>query len=214
MEIHPLFILSLVAVFGMICLTILGLVVYAFFFTRRFFSSVSTTFAYRQEIDDSFQRFAQMHNLVFDKGSALAYPNMSGMYRNRPVTISLARPITPPSRRHTVAFTQVKTSLDVHLEVAERGRYYYQIGVPEFSLDSQSFDEKFQLRGKSPNWAKSFLTQAAQNVILESQMSLLQLRKGRLAVYVRGFETSPQALESLLNLACTLADHIDKGIAN
>jgi len=213
MEIHPLFILSLVAFFGIMCLTILGLVVFAFFFYTRFSKSLSSTFTKRQEIDDAFQGFAQMHNLVFDKGSAFAYPNVSGIYRNRPVTISLARPNTPPPESHTVAFTQGKAALDVHLEVAERGRYYQQLGVPEFIVDSTTFDNKFQLRGNSPIWAKTFLTQTAQNAILESGMSLLRLRNGRLAVYVHGFETRQQTLERLLNLTCTLAELIDKDIA-
>ena len=212
MEIQPLFLLSLVAFFGMMCFTILGLVVFAFFFYTRFFNSLSATFTKRQEIDDVFRGFAQMHNLVVEKGSVFAYPNMSGIYRNRPVTISLARPITPPPQSHTVAFTQVKAALDIYLEVAERGRYYHQLSVPEFILDSKSFDNKFQLRGNSPDWARIFLTQTAQNAILESGMSLLRLSKGRLAVYVRGFETRQQTLESLLNLACTLAEFIDEGV--
>ena len=212
MEIQPLFLLSLVAFFGIMCFTILGLVVFAFFFYTRFFNSLASTFTKRQEIDDVFRGFAQRHNLVVEKGSAFAYPNMSGIYRNRPVTISLARPITPPPQSHTVAFTQVKAAPDIRLEVAERGRYYSQVGVPEFILDSESFDNKFQLRGNSPRWAQIFLTQTAQNAILESGMSLLRLSKGRLAVYVRGFETHQQTLESLLNLACTLAESIDEGV--
>ena len=87
-----------------------------------------------------------------------------------------------------------------------------QLGVPEFILDNKSFDNKFQLRGNSPDWARILLTQTAQNAILESGMSLLRLSKGRLAVYVRGFETHQQTLESLLNLACTLAEFIDEGV--
>jgi len=124
----------------------------------------------------------------------------------------LARPNTPPPQSHTVAFTPVKAALDIHLEVAERDRYYHQLGVPEFILDSKSFDNKFQLRGNSPDWTRILLTQTAQNAILESGMSLLRLSKGRLAVYVRGFETDQQTLESLLNLACTLAEFIDEGV--
>lgn len=153
-----------------------------------------------------------MHNLVVEKGSTFAYPNMSGIYRNRPITISLARPITPPPQSHTVALTQVKAAQNIQLEVAERGRYYHQLGVPEFLLDSKPFDDKFQLRGNSPDWAQIFLTQTAQNVILESDLSLLRLSKGRLAVYIRGFKTHPQTLESLLNLTCTLAESIDEGV--
>ena len=212
MEIQPLFLLSLVAFFGIMCFTILGLVVFAFFFYTRFFNTLSATFTKRREIDDAFQAFAEMHNLVFDKGSVFAYPNLSGLYRNRPITISLARPITPPPDSHTVSFTQVKAALTIRLEVAERGRYYSQVGMPEFLLESQPFDDKFQLRGNSPDWAHIFLTQTAQHAILESGMSLLRLSKGRLAVYVRGFETVPQTLESLLNLTCTLAESIDEGV--
>src|SRR5512134_547578 len=149
MEIQPLFLLSLVAFFGIMCFTVLGLVVFAFFFYTRFFNFLSATFTKRREIDDAFQAFAEMHNLVFDKGSAFAYPNMSGLYHNRPITISIARPITPPPDSHTVAFTQVKAALHIRLEAAERGRYYSQVGAPEFLLESQSFDDKFQLRGNS-----------------------------------------------------------------
>jgi len=212
MQIPPLFLLLLVAFFGMLCLIILGLAVFAFFFFKRFFNSQSATFTKRQEIEEVFRGFAQMHNLVFDQGSAFAYPNLSGIYRNRPVTISLARPVAPPPQSHTVAFTPVKAALAINLEVAERDRYYHQSGVPEFTSGSQSFDDKFQLRGSSPDWTRILLTQTAQNTILESGMSLLRLSKGRLAVYVRGFETHPQALESLLNLACTLAEFIDQGV--
>ena len=212
METNPIFLLSLLAALGMICFIGLGIVVFAYFFFIRFFNSLSAIFTKRQELDDLFRGFAQSHNLVFDKGSAFAYPNMSGIYRSRSVKISLARPITPPPDGHTAAFTQVKAVLDIHLEVAERDRYFHQLGVPEFILDSKSFDNKFQLRGNSPDWARIFLTKTAQNAILESGMSLLRLSKGRLAVYVRGFETRSQALESLLNLTWTLAEFIDEGV--
>ena len=76
-----IFLLSLLAVLGMICFIGLGIVVFAYFFYTRFFNSVSATFTKRQEIEDVFRGFAQMHNLVVDKGSAFAYPNMSGIHR-------------------------------------------------------------------------------------------------------------------------------------
>ena len=202
----------LVVCLGMLCLIALGIGVFAFSLITRSSNSLSGSFAKRREIEAAFQGFAQMHNLVFDKGSTLDYPNVSGVYRNRSVTFSMARPNTPPPESHTVAFTQVQAAIDIQLEVAERDRYYHQIGVPEFTLDSKPFDDKFQLRGNSPDWARNLLTQTAQNAILESRMSLLRLSKGRLAVYVRGFETDQQALEGLLNLACTLAEFIDTGV--
>lgn len=154
-------------------------------------------------VHQSWGEFARAKGLTYELISGTARPKVSGMYRNRPITLMIYH----VGRRtwDTQVTTPVKTSPEFQLAIAPRSSLDWMSPGQEILFGSEEFRTKYRVMGTISQSALANLNSAVQSAILETRFKLLRLDKGTLTLQVVGFETRPQFLEAFLELTCTVA---------
>ena len=159
-------------------------------------------------VHQTWEEFARAKGLTYELIPGTARPKLSGIYRDRPITLVIAH----PSRRawDTLVTTPVKTSPDLQLAIAPRTSLDWMSPGQEISFGSNEFRTKYRVMGTVSLSAPAHFNSSVQSALLASGIKLLRLDKGTLTLSIRGFETRPQALEDFLTLACTVAEALEQ----
>jgi len=160
------------------------------------------------DVHQSWQEFARARGLTYELIPGTARPKLSGMYRDRPITLVIAH----PSRRawDTLVTTPVSPSHDLQLAITPRTSLDWMSSGQEIAFGTEEFRTEYRVIGTVPPSALAHLNSSVQSAIQASGIKLLRLDKGTLTISIRGFETRPQALEDFLTLACTVAEALEQ----
>jgi hypothetical protein len=167
------------------------------------------------QVHQAWADFARAHGLTFAEGSLFVYPTISGLYRNRSVTISIFVVGSTVSVSYTVTQTTLNVPATTQLQVSandQTGLYYRTWDGPMLNnIGSDMFGNRYNVRGNSPELALSLLSPTVQAALLDNSISHLRVKDGKLSLRVRGFESRPQVLEAMLDVACGIAEQLDPG---
>jgi hypothetical protein len=200
--------------FGVVaCLAALAVFGLAYFFIVR--PRIERT----RVVNLNWESFAREKSLTFVKGG---YPRISGTYRGREVKLAVINPdydfdgpvrVTGRTTKSNLLITRASATVredSLELKVYTRGLFDKAVSEQTPAIGNEAFDAKFHVTCSSPDRMKSILNPEIQSALLERQINLLDLHNGTLNLNAIGVESRPEILEAFLDLACRIADGIEK----
>lgn len=207
-DFYTLMTFGLVAVMCLGALAVFGLG--AFFIVR---SGVNRT----KVVNQSWETLARGKGLTFVKGG---YPKISGEYQGRQVELRIVNPRydfdgpvqsrlgrTSSSRILITRTSAAVEDKELELAIYEKGL----LDTAESSaLGNEAFDSKFRVTCNAPARVKAILTPEMLSGLLDRNIRQLNIHQGMLSLNAVGFESRPEVLDAFLDLACRMADGIEK----
>jgi hypothetical protein len=171
-------------------------------------------------VNQNWEAFAREKGFTFARGG---YPRLDGTYRGREVRLAVVNPrydfdgttrFTPGQTSSSrIMLTRASAGIkddSPDLTVYKRGLLDNLTKDQDLVLGNEAFDTKFRVLSGSPERVKSILTPEIQAALVERQISLLASHKGTIQLNAVGIESRKEVLEAFLDLACRIAEAIER----
>ena len=170
-------------------------------------------------VNRNWESFAREKGLAFVKDGR---PRISGSYQGREVKLAVINPdydfdgpvrVTGRTAKSNFLITRASATVkedDLELKVYVRGLFDQAASEQTPGIGNEAFDAKFRIHCSPPDRVKSILKPEVQSALLERQINLLDFHNGTLNLNAVGVESRPEILEAFLELACRIADGIEK----
>jgi hypothetical protein len=178
---------------------------------------------YQREYEGRLQTFANEMGLTFHAKEGPWYSstpaNVTGSFRGREVkldqfTVSHGKSSTTYMRLEVRTVDSGESSVSVSTEnfLTKIGK---MVGMADIQVDQQWFDDKYLVRGSSPDFARQVLS---EDDTREKISAVIDKSKGELIIEDHtarwkaiGFHHQPQLLAVTLDALCDMADAADGG---
>lgn len=164
------------------------------------------------QLHEVWAAFAQTHGLSFDKGDFFRFPQMTGEYNGRPVSIRIeSRQIVRSSRYYTVLQTSAGSAPGAQVMISRKDTQLYIPGFVRQAISGvgdEMFRSMFDAAGNAPDLAARLAAPAITTALVTEGIGHLAVIGQQASFYINGFEERAERIAKLLDLLYTIAGQI------